>query len=85
MQLFLFLVFGLAVGVLARMIVPGRQSGGWITSMVIGIVGSFVGAYLGKLVGLHGEGRMAGVLMSLVGAIVLLLVYHAVTWRMASS
>ena len=84
MDLLLVLVFGLFVGVLARLVVPGREPGGWITSIMLGIAGSFVGSFLGRLLGMYGEGRPAGVLMSVVGAVVLLLGYHALVGRRAS-
>jgi len=84
MDLLLVLVFGLFVGVLARLVVPGREPGGWITSILLGVAGSFVGSFLGRLFGMYGEGRPAGVLMSVVGAVVLLLGYHALVGRRAS-
>ena len=84
MNLLLVLVFGLFVGVLARLVVPGREPGGWITSILLGIAGSFAGTFLGRLFGMYGEGQPAGVLMSVVGAVVLLLGYHAIVGRRAS-
>lgn len=79
MSLLLFLVFGLIVGALARFIVPGRDPGGWIVSMIIGVLGSIVGAYFGQTLGWYREGQSAGFLMSLAGAIVLVVLYHAIT------
>jgi uncharacterized membrane protein YeaQ/YmgE (transglycosylase-associated protein family) len=79
MSLLLFLVFGLIVGALARFIVPGREPGGWIVSMIIGVLGSFVGGYLGQALGWYREGQSAGFLMSLLGAIVVVVLYHAIT------
>ena len=79
MNLLLFLVFGLIVGALARFIVPGREPGGWIVSMIIGVLGSFVGGYLGQALGWYREGQSAGFLMSLLGAIVVVVLYHAIT------
>jgi uncharacterized membrane protein YeaQ/YmgE (transglycosylase-associated protein family) len=83
MSLILFLVFGLIVGALARLIVPGREPGGWVISMLIGIVGSFVGGFLGRALGLYREGEPAGFLMSLLGAVLLVVAYHALTRRRA--
>ena len=83
MHLLLFLVFGLVVGVIARWIVPGRESGGWVTSILIGVLGSFVGGFLGRLVGIQGDGNPANFLMSVVGAVVLLAGYHAIARRRA--
>jgi uncharacterized membrane protein YeaQ/YmgE (transglycosylase-associated protein family) len=81
MHLIFFLIFGLVVGALARFIVPGRERGGWIVSMLIGIVGSFVGGMLGRVLGIYRTGQPAGFLMSLLGAILLVVVYHAVARR----
>jgi uncharacterized membrane protein YeaQ/YmgE (transglycosylase-associated protein family) len=83
MSLILFLVFGLIVGALARLIVPGREPGGWVISMLIGIVGSFVGGFLGRSLGLYRDGEPAGFLMSLLGAVLLVVAYHALTRRRA--
>jgi uncharacterized membrane protein YeaQ/YmgE (transglycosylase-associated protein family) len=83
MHLILFLLFGLVVGVVARMIVPGRQPGGWIMSIGIGIAGSFLGGFLGGLLGMYGDGQAAGFVMSVVGAVVLLFSYHALSGRRA--
>ena len=83
MSIILFLVFGLAVGALARLIVPGREPGGWVVSMVIGIVGSFLGGLLGRMLNLYREGEPAGFVMSLLGAIVLVAGYHALARRSA--
>ncbi|HWP05096.1 MAG TPA: GlsB/YeaQ/YmgE family stress response membrane protein [Polyangiaceae bacterium] len=76
----MFLLFGLVVGVIARLLVPGREAGGWLTSIVIGVLGSFVGGFLGQLLGV-GDGRPAGFLLSLLGAVVLLVAYHALGRR----
>lgn len=81
MSLILFLLFGLIVGALARFIVPGREPGGWIVSILIGVVGSFVGGFLGRALGLYREGEPAGFFMSLLGAVVLVIAYHAVAGR----
>jgi uncharacterized membrane protein YeaQ/YmgE (transglycosylase-associated protein family) len=83
MSLILFLVFGLIVGALARLIVPGREPGGWVISMLIGVVGSFVGGFLGRSLGLYRDGEPAGFLMSLLGAVLLVVAYHALTRRRA--
>ncbi|WP_394822214.1 GlsB/YeaQ/YmgE family stress response membrane protein [Pendulispora albinea] len=84
MHFILFLLFGLVVGVLARLIVPGREPGGWIISILLGIAGSFVGGLLGRLVGLYREGESAGFVMSLIGAVLLVVGYHAIARRRRS-
>jgi len=85
MNLILVLLFGLVVGVVARLIVPGREPGGWITSIVLGVLGSFVGGWMGRVLGVAGEGQMAGFVMSVVGAVVLLLGYHFIVRSRASA
>jgi len=81
MHVILFLLFGLLVGALARLIVPGREPGGWVVSMIIGVVGSMLGGFLGHVFGLYQEGEPAGFVMSLLGAIVLVAGYHAIAKR----
>jgi uncharacterized membrane protein YeaQ/YmgE (transglycosylase-associated protein family) len=84
MHLVLFLLFGLIVGALARLIVPGREPGGWIISMIIGVVGSFLGGFIGRALGLYREGEPAGFFMSLIGAVLLVAAYHAIVGRRRS-
>lgn len=84
MSIILFLMFGLIVGALARFIVPGREPGGWVVSMLLGVAGSLLGALIGRAIGVYGEGQTTGgFFMSLLGAIVLVAVYHAITRRRA--
>jgi uncharacterized membrane protein YeaQ/YmgE (transglycosylase-associated protein family) len=69
-------LIGLVVGAIAKFIMPGNDPGGiWIT-MAIGIAGSFIGTWLGRLIGHYEPGQSAGFLMSLVGALILLGIYH---------
>jgi uncharacterized membrane protein YeaQ/YmgE (transglycosylase-associated protein family) len=81
MHLILFLLFGLVVGALARFIVPGREPGGWVISMMLGVGGAIVGGYFGRVVGLYQEGEPAGFIVSLLAAISLVVVYHALITR----
>ncbi len=77
-------LIGLVVGALAKLIMPGKDPGGiWIT-MLLGIAGSFVGTFLGRLIGHYGEDQSAGFIMSLIGAIVLLAIYHFFKRRQAA-
>ena len=85
MHLILFLLFGLVVGVIARFIVPGREPGGWVVSMLIGVAGSFVRGFLGSALHLYRDGEPAGFLMSLPGAVLLVVAYHAVMHRRATA
>jgi uncharacterized membrane protein YeaQ/YmgE (transglycosylase-associated protein family) len=70
------LIVGLVIGGLAKFIMPGKDPGGIVITMLLGIAGSFIGSWMGRLLGLHAEGQSAGFLMSLVGAIVLLAIYR---------
>ncbi len=69
-------IIGLVVGALAKFIMPGKDPGGIIITMLLGIAGSFLGTFLGRAVGLYQAGQTAGFLMSLVGAILLLVIYR---------
>jgi uncharacterized membrane protein YeaQ/YmgE (transglycosylase-associated protein family) len=71
-------LIGLIVGALAKLIMPGKDPGGIFVTMLIGIVGSFLGTWLGRLVGHYGPEDSAGFLMSLVGALILLGIYHLI-------
>lgn len=74
-------IFGLIVGALAKLVMPGRDGGGIIVTMLLGIVGAVVAGYIGQAMGLYREGEPAGFVMSLVGALVLLFLYRMVTHR----
>ena len=76
------LIIGLIVGAVAKLLMPGKDPGGiWIT-MALGIAGSIVATYLGQLMGWYREGQTAGFIMSVVGAIVLLVIYRLVRGMM---
>ncbi len=70
------LIIGLIVGALAKFIMPGRDPGGIIVTILIGIAGSFVGTFIGRAIGLYRQGQGAGFIMSLLGAILLLWLYR---------
>jgi uncharacterized membrane protein YeaQ/YmgE (transglycosylase-associated protein family) len=74
-------IFGLIVGALAKLLMPGRDPGGIIVTMLIGIVGAVLGGWVGQAVGMYGPEEPAGFIMSLVGAIVLLMLYRMFTRR----
>ena len=76
-------VIGLVVGALAKLIMPGKDPGGILITMVLGIAGSFVGTFLGRIVGHYQDGQTAGFIMSLIGAIVLLAIYHFIRRKTA--
>src|SRR5271154_3268133 len=79
------LVIGLVVGAVAKLLMPGKDGGGiWIT-MALGIAGSILATYLGRFLGWYAEGQAAGFIMSVVGAIVLLLIYRVIRGQMAKT
>jgi uncharacterized membrane protein YeaQ/YmgE (transglycosylase-associated protein family) len=69
-------VVGLLVGVVAKLLLPGRDPGGLLVTALIGMVGGWVGGRIGRMLGWYEEGHPAGFAMSVVGAMVLLLVYR---------
>jgi uncharacterized membrane protein YeaQ/YmgE (transglycosylase-associated protein family) len=79
------LIIGLIVGGIARLIVPGKEPGGCLVTIAIGVAGSFVAFYLGSLFGWNSGNpdslRPVGFIPSLIGAIVLLLAYHFIRQR----
>jgi uncharacterized membrane protein YeaQ/YmgE (transglycosylase-associated protein family) len=75
------LIIGLVVGALAKLIMPGKDPGGIIVTMLLGIAGAFLGGWVGRAVGLYQEGQGAGFIMSLIGAIILLAIYRLIVGR----
>ncbi len=78
-----WILFGLVVGIVAKFLMPGRDPGGIIVTMLLGIIGAVVGGFLGRALGFYGPNEAAGFLMSLVGAIALLAIYRLVARRTA--
>jgi uncharacterized membrane protein YeaQ/YmgE (transglycosylase-associated protein family) len=76
-----WIFFGLIVGALAKLVMPGRDPGGLIVTMLLGIVGAVLGGFIGRSLGLYGPQEGAGYLMSIVGAIVVLLLYRMLVRR----
>jgi uncharacterized membrane protein YeaQ/YmgE (transglycosylase-associated protein family) len=70
------LVIGLVVGVVAKLLMPGKDPGGFIVTTILGIAGAFVAKFLGQAVGWYAEGQRAGFIASVIGAIILLAVYR---------
>ncbi len=71
-----WIVFGLIVGVLAKLVMPGKDPGGIVVTALLGIVGALVGGFLGRALQLYGPGEPAGVIMSVIGAVLLLFGYR---------
>jgi uncharacterized membrane protein YeaQ/YmgE (transglycosylase-associated protein family) len=75
------LIIGLVVGAIAKLLMPGKDPGGFIITILLGVAGSFVAGYLGRLLGWYQEGQSAGFIMSILGAILLLFVYRLLTGK----
>ena len=73
------LIIGLLVGAVAKFIMPGKDPGGIIVTMLIGIVGALIAGFLGRTLGMYNEGEPAGFIASVVGAIILLAIYRVAT------
>ena len=84
MELITTLVIGLIVGAIAKLLVPGRDPGGWIITILLGIAGSIVGKWLGRMLGIYSGGESAGWIASIAGAVLLLLLYRAIVRRKRS-
>jgi len=67
-----------AAGLIAKMLTPGRDPGGFIITVLIGIAGAMVATFLGQALGWYGPGQSAGFIGAVVGAVIILLVYRAV-------
>ncbi|MFJ6279633.1 Uncharacterized membrane protein YeaQ/YmgE, transglycosylase-associated protein family [Arthrobacter subterraneus] len=82
MNFLAFLLLGLIAGAIAKMILPGRQGGGWLITLVLGVVGALLGGFLGNLlfgVGVNEFFSLSSWLLAIGGAIIVLLVYGAIT------
>lgn len=77
------IIFGLIVGIIAKLLMPGKDPSGFFITAIIGIVGSLVGGFLGRMLGFYKEGDPAGWTMSILGAMILLFAYHLVVKRTA--
>jgi uncharacterized membrane protein YeaQ/YmgE (transglycosylase-associated protein family) len=77
------ILIGLVIGVIAKFLMPGRDPGGCIITILLGIAGSFVASYLGRAMGWYQEGQPAGFIFSVVGAMILLLIYRMIFGRRA--
>ena len=73
------LIMGLIIGLVARAVLPGRQHMGLILTMLLGMIGAWLGGLIGRVTGMYEEGKPAGFVMAVVGALVLLLIYSFAT------
>ena len=84
MGILAFLLLGLIAGAIAKLILPGRQGGGWLITLVLGVVGALLGGFLGSVlfgVGIDGFFDLGSWLLAIGGALIVLVIYGAVTGR----
>ncbi|MGH9410611.1 MAG: GlsB/YeaQ/YmgE family stress response membrane protein [Vicinamibacterales bacterium] len=71
-----WILFGLAVGVIAKLVLPGRDPGGFVVTVLLGIAGALIGGFIGRAAGFYGPHQSAGWLISIAGAVGLLVLYR---------
>jgi uncharacterized membrane protein YeaQ/YmgE (transglycosylase-associated protein family) len=76
-----WIVFGLIVGVVGKLLMPGKDPGGFLATIAIGIIGALFGGMLGRMVGMYGQDDPVGFVMAVIGAILFLWLYRAITRR----
>jgi uncharacterized membrane protein YeaQ/YmgE (transglycosylase-associated protein family) len=81
MGIFAWILFGLVVGVIAKLLMPGRDPGGFIITMLLGIAGAVIGGFIGRAMGFYGPGESAGWIISILGAVILLALYRMMVGR----
>jgi uncharacterized membrane protein YeaQ/YmgE (transglycosylase-associated protein family) len=69
------------VGIIAKLLMPGRDPGGFIVTILIGIAGALLGGFIGRAMGFYGESEGAGWIVSILGAILLLAIYRMMIRR----
>lgn len=75
------ILIGFIVGLVAKFLMPGRDPAGFIITVIIGVVGSVIATYLGRFLGFYQVGESAGFIAAVLGAIILLFIYRAVTGK----
>lgn len=78
-----WILFGLIVGIIGKLLMPGRDPGGFILTILLGIGGALIGGFIGQSLGLYQPGEPAGFIMAVVGSIILLFLYRLVAGRSA--
>jgi uncharacterized membrane protein YeaQ/YmgE (transglycosylase-associated protein family) len=76
MGILTWILFGLVVGIIAKLLMPGRDPGGFIVTILLGIAGALLGGFIGQSLGWYREGEAAGWIVSILGAVVLLALYR---------
>ena len=78
MGILAWILFGLVVGIIAKLLMPGRDPCGFIVTILIGIAGAVLGGFIGRAMGFYGPSESAGWIVSIVGAMLLLFIYRMV-------
>ena len=81
MTVLIWIVFGFFVGLVAKIVMPGRDPGGFIVTILLGIAGAVLGGVLGRTLGLYREGDAVGFIMAVLGALLLLVFYRVISGR----
>ena len=81
MDILMTLIIGLIVGALAKLVMPGKDPGGFIITILLGVAGAFIAGWLGSALGWYEAGESPGIIMSVIGAVILLAIYRLVIGR----
>jgi uncharacterized membrane protein YeaQ/YmgE (transglycosylase-associated protein family) len=81
MSILWMIIIGFVIGLIARALMPGRDPAGFIVTVVLGILGSFIAGFLGQALGLYAQGEPAGLIASVIGAMIVLGIYRAAVGR----
>jgi len=84
MEIIWTLIIGFVVGIVAKLLMPGRDPGGFIITILLGIAGSFLAGFVGRAMHWYSQGQAAGFIASVIGAIVLLIIYRLLFHRRAA-
>jgi uncharacterized membrane protein YeaQ/YmgE (transglycosylase-associated protein family) len=79
------LIIGLLAGIVAKLLMPGRDPGGFIITMLLGVAGAFVATWLGQALGWYRAGEGAGFIGAVVGAVILLIIYRVIVKRRSAT
>jgi uncharacterized membrane protein YeaQ/YmgE (transglycosylase-associated protein family) len=79
------LIIGLVAGAVAKLLMPGRDPGGFIITMLLGVAGAFIATWLGQAVGWYRAGEGAGFIGAVVGAVILLIIYRVIVARRSAT
>ncbi|HXE14657.1 MAG TPA: GlsB/YeaQ/YmgE family stress response membrane protein [Bryobacteraceae bacterium] len=79
------LIIGLIIGAVAKLLMPGKDPGGFIITIILGIAGSFLATYIGRAMGFYRDGSAAGFIASVIGAIILLIIYRMFRGKSAAT